>query len=124
MLIGLVTKNGILIVEFANQLKERGIPLQKAIVEASVARLRPILMTSLAIALGALPIAMALGAAAKSRMSMGIVIIGGTLFSLVLTLFVIPAIYSMWSKEHKPLPEVYEEDNIKIKGEKLEIAHL
>ena len=124
MLIGLVTKNGILIVEFANQLKERGIPLQKAIVEASVARLRPILMTSLAIALGALPIAMALGAAAKSRMSMGIVIIGGTLFSLVLTLFVIPAIYSMWSKEHKPLPEVNEEDNIKIKEKKLELAHV
>lgn len=109
MLIGLVTKNGILIVEFANQLKERGVPLQEAIVEASVARLRPILMTSLAIALGALPIAMALGAAAKSRMSMGIVIIGGTLFSLVLTLFVIPAIYSLWSKKHKPLPEIREE---------------
>ncbi|WP_411273654.1 efflux RND transporter permease subunit [Daejeonella sp.] len=124
MLIGLVTKNGILIVEFANQLKERGIPLQKAIVEASVARLRPILMTSLAIALGALPIAMALGAAAKSRMSMGIVIIGGTLFSLVLTLFVIPAIYSMWSKEHKQLPDFGEGENTEDKEEKLELAHL
>jgi HAE1 family hydrophobic/amphiphilic exporter-1/multidrug efflux pump len=124
MLIGLVTKNGILIVEFANQLKERGLPLQKAIVEASVARLRPILMTSLAIALGALPIAMALGAAAKSRMSMGIVIIGGTLFSLVLTLFVIPAIYSMWSKEHKPLPKFNEERDSKIKEEKLKLAHV
>lgn len=106
MLIGLVTKNGILIVEFANQLKEQGKPISEAIFEASVARLRPILMTSLAIALGALPIAMALGAAAKSRMSMGIVIIGGTLFSLILTLFVIPAIYSMWSREHKALPEI------------------
>ena len=106
MLIGLVTKNGILIVEFANQLKEQGMPLGEAIIEASVARLRPILMTSLAIALGALPIAMALGAAAKSRMSMGIVIIGGTLFSLILTLYVIPAVYSMWSKKHKPLPEI------------------
>lgn len=100
MLIGLVTKNGILIVEFANQLKEEGKSVAEAIREASVSRLRPILMTSLAIALGALPIAMALGAAAKSRMSMGIVIIGGTLFSLILTLFVIPAIYSYWSKEH------------------------
>jgi multidrug efflux pump subunit AcrB len=80
--------------------------LGEAIIEASVARLRPILMTSLAIALGALPIAMALGAAAKSRMSMGIVIIGGTLFSLILTLYVIPAVYSMWSKKHKPLPEI------------------
>lgn len=106
MLIGLVTKNGILIVEFANQLKEQGKPINEAILEASVARLRPILMTSLAIALGALPIAMALGAAAKSRMGMGIVIIGGTLFSLILTLFVIPAIYSMWSREHKALPEI------------------
>lgn len=125
MLIGLVTKNGILIVEFANQLKERGIPLQTAIVEASVARLRPILMTSLAIALGALPIAMALGAAAKSRMSMGIVIIGGTLFSLVLTLFVIPAIYSLWSKEHKANPEFDENGDLKNKEEeKLELAHI
>ncbi len=104
MLIGLVTKNGILIVEFANQLKEQGKPIHEAICEAATARLRPILMTSLAIALGALPIALALGAAAKSRMSMGIVIIGGTLFSLMLTLYVIPAIYSMWSKAHKPHP--------------------
>jgi multidrug efflux pump len=102
MLIGLVTKNGILIVEFANQLKEKGKSVHEAIREASVSRLRPILMTSLAIAIGALPIAMALGAAAKSRMSMGTVIIGGTLFSLILTLFVIPAIYEAWSKEHKP----------------------
>ncbi|HTN21643.1 MAG TPA: efflux RND transporter permease subunit [Pelobium sp.] len=101
MLIGLVTKNGILIVEFANQLKEKGMPVAQAIREASVSRLRPILMTSLAIALGALPIAMALGAASKSRMSMGTVIIGGTLFSLLLTLFVIPAIYSYWSREYK-----------------------
>lgn len=101
MLIGLVTKNGILIVEFANQLKEKGMAVQEAIREAAISRLRPILMTSLAIAIGALPIAMALGAAAKSRMSMGTVIIGGTLFSLVLTLFVIPAIYAMWSKEYK-----------------------
>ena len=112
MLIGLVTKNGILIVEFANQLKEQGKPIQEAIREAAAARLRPILMTSLTIALGALPIAMALGAAAKSRMSMGIVIIGGTMFSLVLTLFVIPAIYSLWSREHKTHPEVLEQQQI------------
>lgn len=104
MLIGLVTKNGILIVEFANQLKGKGIPVAQAIREAAVSRLRPILMTSLAIALGALPIAMALGAAAKSRMSMGTVIIGGTLFSLFLTLFVIPAIYLYWSKAHNVKP--------------------
>ncbi|RYG12377.1 MAG: efflux RND transporter permease subunit, partial [Chitinophagaceae bacterium] len=111
MLIGLVTKNGILIVEFANQLKEKGMPVQEAIREAAVSRLRPILMTSLAIAIGALPIAMALGAAAKSRMSMGTVIVGGTLFSLVLTLFVIPAIYSYWSKEHKENKELTDSIN-------------
>jgi len=105
MLIGLVTKNGILIVEFANQLKEQGKTKADAILEAAESRLRPILMTSLAISLGALPIAMALGAAAKSRIGMGVVIVGGTMFSLVLTLFVIPAIYSMWSKEHKHNPE-------------------
>ena len=92
MLIGLVTKNGILIVEFANQLREQGKPKFDAIMEASEARLRPILMTSLTIALGALPIAMALGAAAQSRMGMGIVIVGGTIFSLILTLFIIPAV--------------------------------
>jgi hydrophobe/amphiphile efflux-1 (HAE1) family protein len=101
MLIGLVTKNGILIVEFANQLKEKGMNVHDAIREAAAARLRPILMTSLATALGALPIAMALGAGAKSRMSMGTVVIGGLMFSLALTLFVIPAIYSYLSKDKK-----------------------
>jgi hydrophobe/amphiphile efflux-1 (HAE1) family protein len=101
MLIGLVTKNGILIVEFANQLKEKGMPKREAILEAAAARLRPILMTSIATALGAMPIALALGAGAKSRMGMGIVIVGGILFSLILTLYVIPAIYSYLSKEKK-----------------------
>ncbi|MBF0695750.1 MAG: efflux RND transporter permease subunit [Flavobacterium sp.] len=109
MLIGLVTKNGILIVEFANQLREQGVPKLEAILEASEARLRPILMTSLAIALGALPIALSLGAASTSRIGMGVVIVGGTLFSLILTLFVIPAIYLMWSREKKHRPEF---DNI------------
>ncbi|SHG92422.1 hydrophobic/amphiphilic exporter-1, HAE1 family/multidrug efflux pump [Flavobacterium fluvii] len=105
MLIGLVTKNGILIVEFANQLREQGKPKLEAILEASEARLRPILMTSLAISLGALPIALSLGAASTSRMGMGVVIVGGTIFSLVLTLFVIPALYLMWSKARKHCPE-------------------
>ncbi|HAH53859.1 MAG TPA: acriflavin resistance protein [Flavobacterium sp.] len=105
MLIGLVTKNGILIVEFANQLREQGKPKLQAILEASEARLRPILMTSLAIALGALPIALSIGAASKSRIGMGVVIVGGTIFSLVLTLFVIPALYLMWSKARKHHPE-------------------
>ncbi|MFB0910615.1 MAG: efflux RND transporter permease subunit, partial [Flavobacterium sp.] len=105
MLIGLVTKNGILIVEFANQLREQGKPKLEAILEASEARLRPILMTSLAISLGALPIAMSLGAASTSRIGMGVVIVGGTIFSLVLTLFVIPALYFMWSRAKKQYPE-------------------
>jgi len=105
MLIGLVTKNGILIVEFANQLREQGKSKYDAIIEASESRLRPILMTSLTLALGALPIAISLGAASKSRMGMGIVIVGGTIFSLILTLYVIPAIYLMWSKAKKHRPE-------------------
>ncbi|NHM06220.1 efflux RND transporter permease subunit [Flavobacterium sp. CYK-4] len=104
MLIGLVTKNGILIVEFANQLREQGKSKYDAVVEAAEARLRPILMTSLAISLGALPIALSLGAASTSRIGMGVVIVGGTIFSLILTLFVIPALYLMWSraKTHRP----------------------
>jgi multidrug efflux pump len=101
MLIGLVTKNGILIVEFANQLKEQGKTKMEAIMEASAMRLRPILMTSLATALGALPIALALGAGSKSRMGMGIVVVGGVLLSLVLTLYVIPAMYSMMSRSKR-----------------------
>lgn len=105
MLIGLVTKNGILIVEFANQLREQGKSKYDSILEASESRLRPILMTSLAIALGALPIALSIGAASTSRIGMGVVIVGGTLFSLVLTLFVIPSIYLMWSRERKIDPE-------------------
>ncbi len=105
MLIGLVTKNGILIVEFANQLREQGKSKMEAIMEASESRLRPILMTSLAISLGALPIALSLGAASISRIGMGVVIVGGTIFSLVLTLFVIPALYLMWSKARKHYPE-------------------
>ncbi len=101
MLIGLVTKNGILIVEFANNKREVGLPKTQAVIEASVQRLRPILMTSLATALGALPIALSIGAAATSRMPLGIVIVGGILFSLILTLFVIPAVYTYISGKHE-----------------------
>jgi hydrophobe/amphiphile efflux-1 (HAE1) family protein len=101
MLVGLVTKNGILIVEFANHLKAQGKTVQEAILEASAARLRPIMMTSLATALGALPIALALGAGSKSRVGMGVVVIGGLLFSLVLTLYVIPAMYTFMSRTKK-----------------------
>lgn len=101
MLIGLVTKNGILIVEFANQKREFGLQKRDAVIEASAQRLRPILMTSLATALGALPIALSIGAAATSRMPLGIVIVGGILFSLILTLFVIPAVYTFISGKHE-----------------------
>ncbi|NII29118.1 efflux RND transporter permease subunit [Pseudoflavitalea sp. X16] len=101
MLIGLVTKNGILIVEFANQKQLAGLPKRQAVTEAAQARLRPILMTSLAMSLGALPIALSLGAAATSRIPLGIVIVGGIMFSLVLTLYVIPAMYTFLSFKKK-----------------------
>ncbi len=105
MLIGLVTKNGILIVEFANQKQEKGMNKTSAAVDAAVARLRPILMTSLAMSLGALPIALSLGAAATSRIPLGIVIVGGIIFSLLLTLFVVPAVYSFLSSKKKGIPK-------------------
>lgn len=101
VLLGLVTKNGILIVEFANHKKLEGFKKLEAVQEAAVSRLRPILMTSLATILGALPIALALGAGAKSRVSLGIVIIGGLIFSGFLTLYVIPAVYSYLSRDVK-----------------------
>jgi multidrug efflux pump len=94
MLIGLVTKNGILIVEFANQRKEEGMNVDEAIFGAAISRLRPILMTSLSTILGILPIALALGAGAESRVPMGAAVIGGLAFSTVLTLFIIPAVYT------------------------------
>ena len=94
MLIGLVTKNGILIVEFANQRKEEGMNIDEAIFGAAISRLRPILMTSMSTILGILPIALALGAGAESRVPMGAAVIGGLAFSTVLTLFVIPGVYT------------------------------
>ena len=104
MLIGLVTKNGILIVEFANQKREEGLDKIEAVLEASRLRMRPILMTSLAMSLGSLPLALSLGAASTSRVPLGVVIVGGIMFSLVLTLFVIPAIYSYLSRKRKHIP--------------------
>jgi multidrug efflux pump len=101
MLIGLVTKNGILIVEFANQKREEGLSRVDAVIEASRLRLRPILMTSLTMALGSLPLALSIGAASTSRQPLGIVIVGGIMFSLVLTLFVIPAMYTFLSRQRK-----------------------
>jgi multidrug efflux pump len=101
VLIGLVTKNGILIVEFANQQKENGLTKMDAVKNAATARFRPIVMTSLCTILGILPIALALGSGSTSRVSMGIAVVGGMLFSTTLTLYVIPAIYSFMSRNLK-----------------------
>jgi multidrug efflux pump len=101
MLIGLVTKNGILIVEFANQRRRAGMPLFEAITDAAASRFRPIVMTSFTVMLGVLPIALAIGASAKSRASMGIAIIGGLAFSLILSLYVVPAVYTYLSPKDK-----------------------
>jgi multidrug efflux pump len=101
VLIGLVTKNGILIVEFANQKKEGGLTKMEAVKIAATARFRPIIMTSLCTILGILPIALALGSGSTSRVSMGIAVVGGMLFSTTLTLYVIPAIYSFMSRNLK-----------------------
>ena len=103
MLIGLVSKNGILIVEFANQRKNAGMSKMDAIKYAAAARFRPILMTSLATILGISPLALGLGEGAQSRVSMGIAVVGGMVFSTFLTLFVVPAIYTYISSETKKI---------------------
>jgi hydrophobe/amphiphile efflux-1 (HAE1) family protein len=116
MLVGLVTKNGILIVEFANQKRKKGLKKAEAAFEAAAARLRPILMTSLATIFGALPIALALGAGAKSRVPMGIVVVGGLLFALILTLLVIPTMYIIMAgnKHQQPQPKLSTDNPISI----------
>jgi multidrug efflux pump len=101
MLIGLITKNGILIVEFANQLRERGRSIHDAVVEAATLRLRPILMTTLTMILAAVPLALAYGAGAESRQQIGAVIIGGLLLGTFLTLFVIPTAYTLLTPQHR-----------------------
>jgi multidrug efflux pump len=116
MLIGLVSKNGILIVEFANQRKAQGLNKFEAIHSAAVARFRPILMTSFSTILGAVPIALALGAGSESRVAMGTAIIGGLTFATLLTLFVIPAMYAYISEKQKAvsnLADQIEDQNIK-----------
>jgi multidrug efflux pump len=97
-LVGLITKNGILIVEFANHMREEGKALMEAVRDASVMRLRPILMTTLATVFGAVPLAIATGAGAESRVQIGWVIVGGLTLGTLLTLFVVPAVYSLLSR--------------------------
>jgi multidrug efflux pump len=94
-----VTKNGILIVEFATQRLETGLDPLEAVVGAATARLRPILMTSVATVLGILPVALALGAGAESRKPLGVAVIGGMTSSLALTLFVVPAVYLLVARK-------------------------
>jgi multidrug efflux pump len=100
MLIGLITKNGILIVEFANQRKEEGLSVKDAVLAAAASRFRPILMTTLAMIFGTLPIALSLGTSSGSRTSLGIAVVGGLIFAGVLTLYVIPTVYSYFSRPH------------------------
>ncbi len=102
MLVGLITKHGILIVEFANQLHARGKTKVDAVIEAASLRLRPILMTTAAMVLGAVPLAFASGAGAESRSPIGWVIVGGLLLGTLLTLFVIPVAYTLLTRDHKP----------------------
>jgi len=101
MLIGLVTKNGILIVEYANHIRDNGASKREAVVDAAKMRLRPILMTSLAMVGGALPLALSLGAASTSRIPLGIVIVGGVIFSLLLSLFIVPVMYTFLSRRKR-----------------------
>jgi len=121
MLIGLVTKNGILIVEFANQRQLQGLSIIEAIQDAAAARFRPILMTTLSTVLGILPIALALGAGAESRISMGIAVIGGLIIGSLLTLYVIPVMYSYLSTE-KTKEEMVDAEEIRKIENKLEPA--
>jgi multidrug efflux pump len=103
LLIGLMAKNGILVVEFANQLRDRGMTVRDAVLEASVVRLRPILMTSIATVLGAVPLAMATGAGAESRQALGVVIVGGITLSTFVTLYAVPALYVLLAPYTKPI---------------------
>ena len=101
-LVGLITKHGILIVEFTNQLREQGLEMVDALVKASAQRLRPILMTTGAMVLGAIPLARASGAGAESRMQIGWVIVGGMSLGTLLTIFVVPTMYSLLARPAVP----------------------
>jgi multidrug efflux pump len=108
-LIGLISKHGILIVEFANQLQDQGKPMREAVIEAAVLRLRPILMTTCAMVAGAIPLALAAGAGAQSRQEIGWVIVGGMTFGTLLTLFVVPTAYTLLARDRRK-PRAHEEE--------------
>ncbi|HEY7750765.1 MAG TPA: efflux RND transporter permease subunit, partial [Ignavibacteriaceae bacterium] len=123
MLIGLVTKNSILIVEFANQLQERGMNLIDAVIEASTIRLRPILMTSFATIFGILPIAIGLGAGGESRRPLGLVVVGGMLFSTFLTLVIVPVVYTLLARSTKKKESSVHSDEVQKKELDLQAVH-
>jgi len=117
MLIGLAAKNGILIVEFANQLRDRGIEFHEAVIEAAAIRLRPVLMTSLCTVFGAIPLLIASGAGAESRRSIGAVVVYGVMFSLLLTLYVVPVVYGYVARSTQS-PEYIAHLIEKLRGQK------
>jgi multidrug efflux pump len=116
-LVGLITKHGILIVEFANQLRMTGMSALEAVHQSATLRLRPILMTTGAMVLGAIPLAMATGAGSESRQQIGWVIVGGMSLGTLLTIFVVPTMYSLFSRKETPGPiqTVFEEDTAAAK---------
>jgi multidrug efflux pump len=115
-LVGLITKHGILIVEFANQLQEQGKSKLEAVLDAATLRLRPILMTTGAMVLGSLPLALATGAGAESRSQIGWVIVGGLTLGTLLTLFVIPAAYVLLARKRQPADVVELEPSVSPEG--------
>jgi multidrug efflux pump len=123
LLIGLMAKNGILVVEFANQLREEGKSVRDAIMESAVVRLRPILMTSIATIFGAVPIAMATGAGAESREALGVVIVGGMGLATFVTLFAVPALYLLLAPMTQPMGAIARRLSDLESGEKAHRAH-
>jgi multidrug efflux pump len=121
MLIGLITKNGILIVEFANQRKEEGHTVSEAVLSAASSRFRPILMTTLAMIFGSLPIALSLGTSSGSRTSLGIAVVGGLIFAGILTLYVIPSVYSYISRPYTRKADEHAEGTPDLKAQPLTV---
>ena len=115
-LVGLITKHGILIVEFANQLQERGMALREAVIESATLRLRPILMTTGAMVLGAIPLALSRGAGAESRQTIGWVIVGGMSLGTVLTLFVVPTFYTIFARNHQHMRDAAGQEGRHVAG--------